>query len=199
MEFPYYVSSFTTKYTNERRFICNVCDKYHNYYSTVEILRHLKSPYHKKRMETLNAFYCKTCDRQFYFNSTWNAHINGIRHKEKLEAPNNPFYCNICETQCMNKSTYDRHIKTKKHKKKEDPSLRTPLNCDVCQMEFLSRIDKERHLQTKKHLNKLNPQPKIELKCDVCFIKFNSKSSEQKHLLTKKHQKNDLSSPVRVP
>ena len=79
----------------------------------------------KIRADPKSAYDCTICKVQCNTQEVLNVHLQGSKHKKKLESLNNTqthgrssFYCEICNVDCLSQDPYNMHLAGKKHKKK---------------------------------------------------------------------------------
>ena len=63
---------------------------------------------------------CTICNVTITGEAQYNAHLEGKKHKGKLEKPQNQgqFQCDFCQVTIMGEDQYNAHLVGKKHKKK---------------------------------------------------------------------------------
>lgn len=69
-------------------------------------------------------YYCETCRIACGGHATYQAHLNGSKHKKKELAAQtnpttstNPFRCELCDISCTNSDAYKAHVEGSKHEK----------------------------------------------------------------------------------
>jgi len=136
-------------------------------------------------------FVCLVCDVKAVSQEQLDAHLNGKKHKEKLEKksktddndetkPERPFQCSLCNVSLETFKLYQLHIHGKKHIKnmlKTDMENAGANYCEICAISFSSWDMYQSHIQGKKHEKKCRltfntsislGDEKFSLACEFC-------------------------------
>ena len=148
---------------------------------------------------------CSICNITLIGEAQYNAHLEGKKHKKKMESPNksenqSKFQCELCNVEIMGEEQYNKHLEGKKHKKKlETPNKsenQTKFLCELCNVEILGEDQYNKHLEGKKHKKKVeNPNQSFEnnvqskFQCEFCNVTICGEAQYNSHLVGKKHQK----------
>ena len=148
---------------------------------------------------------CSICNISLIGEAQYNAHLEGKKHKKKMESPNksesqSKFQCDLCNVEIMGEEQYNKHLEGKKHKKKlETPNKsenQTKFQCELCNVEILGEDQYNKHLEGKKHKKMLESpnksQNQSKFQCELCNVEIIGEDQYNMHLAGKKHQKNLL-------
>ena len=67
----------------------------------------------KKPIQT---YYCETCRITIGDHTSYQAHLNGAKHKRK-ELNSNTYRCELCDLTCASSDSYKSHFNGSKHQK----------------------------------------------------------------------------------
>ena len=141
---------------------------------------------HQAEMEeeakSIEARYCKACDRQFKNRVDAYSHVRN-NHKKK-------FMCAKCENLFPGMNKLTKHLKT--HRKQEESGLRKQLSVGRMQRRSLIKDNHEEKnkpyaKKVKADLNSTNCSEYVRYVCDYCQIKFDAKPDLMSHQ-DKSHQ-----------
>ena len=139
---------------------CQSCNKYETRYD-----RHVKTPYHLKRLDDKfiepkknkdGKFWCESCRIEVL---RYDTHIKSRKHQRRLEDnfvhKNNEgkYFCQTCNKY---ETRYDRHVKTTYHLKRLDPYFAHPnkdgkFHCKICNKDLYNM---KSHFKSKKHMDR---------------------------------------------
>ena len=118
------------------------------------------------QMSTTN-FDFQVCAITCYDEGTLKLHLDGAKHKKKLEAPpSSAKCCDICEVKCPNEEAFKLHVEGAKHKKKLEAPPSSAKFCDVCEVNCPNEESFKLHVDGAKHKKKCEA-PKIAKFCEV--------------------------------
>lgn len=124
-------------HTDERAFVCDICNKSYKSYRVLKIhkLRHgpanevcnicgktfrLRSEvkHHMRRHNNDRRVQCESCDKVFYRNSE-------LKNHQRIHTGEKPYKCKFCVYACTIKGNLDKHMKT--HEKEANGAIDNPL------------------------------------------------------------------------
>uniref|UniRef100_A0A1B6MJ59 C2H2-type domain-containing protein n=1 Tax=Graphocephala atropunctata TaxID=36148 RepID=A0A1B6MJ59_9HEMI len=144
----------------------------------------------KVNMEMVQGFECELCNVKAVSQDQLQAHLEGKKHKERLEKKNasseravarraRPFKCDLCKVALETYHLYGLHLKGKRHAKtlaKQEQSHLSFDYCGVCNLNFTSFDQYQSHIQGRKH----------EKKCsEVTYQSTRSASDEKPSIVCK--------------
>jgi len=167
-------------HTNERPFICEVCQ--HSFNHPRHLRRHILL--HKEK-----TLVCHHCPKTFSDQSLLDLHLKGVgqsfqctlcgnvyarkqflqAHERREHTGETPYACNYCEEQ------FNMSYKLKDHINKQHSSVPLPLFvCEFCGKEYKKKSCMLEHANTH------SGEPVN--KCDICHQSFNTKTAFRHHL-----------------
>ena len=145
---------------------------------------------------------CTICNITLIGEAEYNTHLEGKKHKKKVESQNksenqSKFQCELCNVEMVGEEQYNAHLEGKKHKKKvESPNKsenQSKFQCELCNVEIMGEEQYNKHLEGKKHKKKLETPNKSEnqtkFQCELCNVEILGEDQYNKHLEGKKHKK----------
>jgi hypothetical protein len=84
------------------------------------------------------SFRCETCNLSLNSSDQLVAHLNGYKHKKKLEI--SKFYCAQCHVEVSGKGNWDEHLAGWKHN-------RSHYICNICTQQIVGETNWQIHCQ----------------------------------------------------
>ncbi|CAF2827878.1 unnamed protein product [Rotaria sp. Silwood2] len=157
------------------------------------------------------AFYCETCRIACGGHASYQAHLNGSKHKKKeisslnQQTNQNTFRCNLCDITCTSSDAYKAHLDGSKHDKavklhhKLGKIIPENVNQSLAPINESQTVVTNEEKQSSENSIKLIGAEYIEISyddtntprsyyCKLCDCKFNDSNTKDAHLKGKRHR-----------